>query len=501
MSDTATNYTTVVGLEVHVQLLTRTKLFCGCVNKFNPTQPNVQTCPVCLGLPGSLPVMNRHAFELAVKTGLALNCKIPHLTKWDRKQYYYPDLPKGYQISQYDLPFSSDGWLEIAVGEPSEKRRIGIIRAHLEEDAGKNLHDETGRGGESLVDLNRAGTPLLEIVTKPDIRSAAEAHAFLDELKLLLTYLEVSDCNMQEGSLRCDANVNLHLNADGGQVATPIVEIKNLNSFRGVEQAIEYEARRQFDQWKSTGHKLGDVSKETRGWDAERGVTVGQRGKEEASDYRYFPDPDLVPVTIEDAWRERIQAGLIEFPAAKRQRFEAEHHLSHYDASVVVAQGRPFADYFERVVAGCGDAKQAANWVTQDVLREMKERQLTIETFPLTADVLGTLLHRIVARKITVNSGRIVFAALLDQSASSQPVGVEAVDAIVSEKGLAITSGANELAPIIDAVLAANAKIVADVKGGKQQAIGALIGQVMKQTKGADPQVVRELLQSRIAAQ
>jgi aspartyl-tRNA(Asn)/glutamyl-tRNA(Gln) amidotransferase subunit B len=500
------NYTTVVGLEVHVQLLTRTKLFCGCVNRFNPTQPNVQTCPVCLGLPGSLPVMNRHAFELALKTGLALNCEIPTLTKWDRKQYYYPDLPKGYQISQYDLPFSSDGWLEIADdsqatdSQATRPRRIGIIRAHLEEDAGKNFHDESGQGGESLVDLDRAGTPLLEIVTKPDIRSGDEAHAFLDELKLLLTYLEVSDCNMQEGSLRCDANVNLHIAADSGTVATPIVEIKNLNSFRGVEQAIEYEARRQFEQWKETGKKLGEVAKETRGWDAERGVTFGQRGKEEASDYRYFPDPDLVPVTIEESWREQLRAGLIEFPAAKRQRFIADHHLSHYDASVIVAQGRSFANYFERVVAACGDAKQAANWLTQDVLREMKDHQLAIEAFPISADVLGALLHRIVARKITVNSGRIVFTAILERLSAAQPADIAAVDAIISEKGLAITSGADELTPIIDAILAANAKIVADVKGGKQQAIGALIGQVMKQAKGADPQVVREVLQNRIAA-
>jgi aspartyl-tRNA(Asn)/glutamyl-tRNA(Gln) amidotransferase subunit B len=501
MSDTATTYTTVVGLEVHVQLLTKTKLFCGCANRFNPTQPNVQTCPVCLGLPGSLPVMNRRAFELALKTGLALNCQIPALTKWDRKQYYYPDLPKGYQISQYDLPFSSNGWLEIATDPQAQPpRRIGIIRAHLEEDAGKNLHDESGRGGDSFVDLNRAGTPLLEIVTQPDIRSGAEAHAFLDELKLLLTYLEVSDCNMQEGSLRCDANVNLHVAADGGTIATPIVEVKNLNSFRGVEQAIEYEAKRQFDLWKETGKKLGEVAKETRGWDAERSVTFGQRGKEEASDYRYFPDPDLVPVTIEEAWREQIRADLAEFPAAKRQRFQSQHHLSHYDASVIVDQGRPFADYFERVTAIGGDAKQAANWLTQDVLREMKERQLAIESFPISAEVLGMLLQRIVARKITTNSGRIVFAALLEHSADSQPASVEAMDAIINEKGLAITSGADELTPIIDAVLAANAKIVADVKGGKQQAVGALIGQVMKQAKGADPQVVREMILSRIGA-
>ena len=317
-----------------------------------------------------------------MKTGLALNCTIPPLTKWDRKQYYYPDLPKGYQISQYDLPFSAEGWLEITTD--SQTRRIGIIRAHLEEDAGKNLHDETGRGGDSLIDLNRAGTPLLEIVSKPDLRSGAEAHAYLDELKLLLTYLEVSDCNMQEGSLRCDANVNLHVQTDDGlTVATPIVEIKNLNSFRGVESAIEYEARRQVEEWERTGHKLGDVPKETRGWNAERGVTFGQRGKEEASDYRYFPDPDLVPVTISEDWKRQIREQFGEFPAAKRRRFETEHQLSHYDASVIVAQGQSFADYFERVAAICGDAKQAANWMTQDVLREMKERKTPIDEFPI----------------------------------------------------------------------------------------------------------------------
>jgi len=496
------NYTTVVGLEVHVQLLTQTKLFCGCVNKFNPTQPNVQTCPVCLGLPGSLPVMNRQAFELALTTGLALNCTIPPLTKWDRKQYYYPDLPKGYQISQYDLPFSAEGWLEITTDpKAGTTRRIGIIRAHLEEDAGKNLHDETGRGGDSLIDLNRAGTPLLEIVSKPDLRSGAEAHAYLDELKLLLTYLAVSDCNMQEGSLRCDANVNLHVHDGGGQtVATPIVEIKNLNSFRGVESAIEYEAQRQFDEWKRTGHKLGDVPKETRGWDAERGVTFAQRGKEEASDYRYFPDPDLVPVTISEEWKRQIRGQFHEFPAAKRQRFQTEHALSHYDSSVIVAQGRSFADYFERVAQAGGDAKQAANWVTQDVLREMKERQLEIERFPISADVLGLLLQKIGRRQITNNSGRIVFATLLERYSLPGQAGPDDVERIIAEKSLAITAGGSELAPVIDAVLAGNAKIVADVLGGKQQAIGALIGQVMRQAKGADPQVVREMLVAKIAS-
>ncbi|HUE13531.1 MAG TPA: Asp-tRNA(Asn)/Glu-tRNA(Gln) amidotransferase subunit GatB [Planctomycetaceae bacterium] len=491
------NYMTVVGLEVHVQLLTQTKLFCGCANRFNPTQPNVQTCPVCLGLPGSLPVMNRFAFELALKTGLALNCTIPPLTKWDRKQYYYPDLPKGYQISQYDLPFSVEGWLEITTD--SQTRRIGIIRAHLEEDAGKNLHDETGRGGDSLIDLNRAGTPLLEIVSKPDLRSGAEAHAYLDELKLLLTYLQVSDCNMQEGSLRCDANVNLHVQTDDGlTVATPIVEVKNLNSFRGVESAIEYEAQRQFEQWKQTGHKLGDVPKETRGWDAERGVTFAQRGKEEASDYRYFPDPDLVPVTVSEDWKRRLHDQFCEFPATKRRRFETAYQLSHYDASVIVAQGQSFAAYFERVAATGGDAKQAANWVTQDVLREMKERKTSIEEFPISPDVLGAILSKIGQRQITTNSGRTVFNEILAGGAAA--TGSAAVEQIIAAKSLAITADAGELAPVVEVVLAKNAKIVADVQAGKQQAIGALIGQVMRQAKGADPQIVRELLIAKIAS-
>lgn len=496
------NYTTVVGLEVHVQLLTQTKLFCGCANRFNPAHPNVQTCPVCLGLPGSLPVMNRQAFELALKTGMALNCGIPPVTKWDRKQYYYPDLPKGYQISQYDLPFSSDGWLEIKTDpQDGTTKRIGIIRAHLEEDAGKNLHDESGRGADSQVDLNRAGTPLVEIVSMPDIRSGSEAHAYLNELKLLLTYLEVSDCNMQEGSLRCDANVNLHVHADDGHtIPTPIVEVKNLNSFRGVEQAIEYEARRQIEEWKRTGHKLGDVPKETRGWDAERGVTFGQRGKEEASDYRYFPDPDLVPVLVDKQWRERVRESFCEFPAARRQRFESNYQLSLYDASVIVNQGRRFADYFEKLAVSSGDGKLAANWVTQSVLRDINEGKATLESVEATSDLLSETLKNIRDRKITTHTARIVYDEILSGGIAAGGAAKETVDRYVADKGLAVTSNADDLTPIIDSVLSANAKIVADVKGGKQQALGALIGQVMRQVKGADPQVVRELLSQKIAA-
>ena len=296
MSDTP--YDIVIGLEIHVQLQTQSKLFCGCSTKFG-APPNTQTCPVCTGMPGSLPVMNRRAFELGLRTAVALNCQIAPFTKWDRKNYYYPDLPKGYQISQFDLPFSFEGWLDISDPKGKiEPRRIGIIRAHLEEDAGKSMHDEAAGQADSKIDLNRTGTPLLEIVSKPDMRSPAEAKAFLTELKLLLTYLEVSDCNMQEGSLRVDANINLHIDTPEGKIATPSVEVKNMNSFRAVERAMEYEAERHWQVWQETGQRLGDVPKQTRGWDDVADVTRGQRHKDESSDYRYFPDPDLVPVRV-----------------------------------------------------------------------------------------------------------------------------------------------------------------------------------------------------------
>jgi len=493
--------TTIIGLEVHVQLLTKSKIFCGCSTEFNPTQPNVQTCPVCLGLPGSLPVMNRQAFELAVKTAVAINCDIAPFTKWDRKQYYYPDLPKGYQISQFDLPFSDDGWLEIDVSpETGEKRKIGIIRAHLEEDAGKNMHDESGRGTDSQVDLNRAGTPLLEIVSQPDLRSPAEAKQYLEELRLLLTYLNVSDCNMQEGSLRCDANVNLHiLQDDGHKIATPIVEVKNLNSFRNVELALEYEVQRQAEEFAKTGRKLGDVPKETRGWDANRGVTFAQRGKEEASDYRYFPDPDLVPVTVSSEFLDAIRASLCEFPAARRKRLQSTYGLSDYDVRVIVDQGQAFVDYFEEVAGLCGDGKQACNWVTQDVLREMNERQLVIGAFPIRAAVLANLLERINKKQITIKSAREVFLELLVENHSRRVISSAHLDQIIAEKGLAIVTDTGELERVIGEIVGKNPKAVADFKAGKQAAVGALIGQVMKQVKGADPQTVRTMLVEKLS--
>jgi len=492
------DYTTIIGLEVHVQLLTASKIFCGCANLFNPDNPNVQTCPVCLGLPGSLPVMNREAFKLSVKTGLALNCEIVGFTKWDRKQYYYPDLPKAYQISQFDLPFSADGWVDIEVPSTEETRRVRLIRAHLEEDAGKNIHDESGRGQDSRVDLNRTGTPLLEIVTQPDIRSAEEARVFLEELRLMLRYIGVSDCEMQEGSLRCDANVNLHVHENGESIPTPIVEIKNLNSFRGVEAAIEHQLKKQVKAWETDRKRMGEVPKTTVGWDANRNVTFEQRGKEEAADYRYFPDPDLCPVTVSQQEIDEIRSTICELPAARRARYVEDLGLTPYDAGVIVDQGADFASYFDGVCDTCGDSKQAANWVTQDVQRELNERSIEVADFPIVAAVLGALLKKVVAGEITIKSGRDVFAALLSEADEGQTPDIARIDAIISEKGLGKEQDTGKIDAVIQAVIDRNASVADDVRNGKMQAVGPLIGQVMRELKGADAKDVRQMILDKL---
>src|SRR3954462_7170377 len=424
------SYTTIIGLEVHVQLSTASKLFCGCSTMFG-AEPNTQTCPVCIGLPGTLPVMNREAFQLSLRTAIALKCEIPSFTKWDRKQYYYPDLPKNYQISQFDLPMSQEGRLEISDPKGAfEPKTVRIRRAHLEEDAGKMLHDEKTGKGDSLIDLNRTGTPLLEIVTEPDLRSSAEAKVFLNELKLLLTYLGVSDCNMQEGSLRVDANVNLHIDRPEGKVATPIVEIKNMNSFRAVERALDYEAERQWHEWQETGRKLGEAPKQTRGWDDAAGVTRGQRSKEESSDYRYFPDPDLAPVKVDQKQVAEIRSGLGELPAALRSRLESVYGLSAYDADVLVNQGQSVVDYFLQVSEACGDGKAAANWVTQDVLRLMKERDIEITEVPVRSGVLADLIRKVKAGEVPSARAREIFQVMadggVDAAAAMQSLGIAA---------------------------------------------------------------------------
>ena len=498
----ATAYDIVVGIEVHVQLRTRTKLFCGCTTEFRPDAPNTQTCPVCLGLPGALPVMNREAFQLALTTALALNCEIATETRWDRKQYYYPDLPKAYQISQYDQPFSARGWLEIAADDPdSPHRRIRITRAHLEEDAGRNLHDESGRGADSRVDLNRAGTPLLEIVSEPDLRSASEARRCLEALHSLLLFLGVSDCNMQEGSLRCDANVNLHIpQPDGTLVATPIVELKNMNSFRNVELAVEYEARRQYQQWQKTRQKLGDLPKQTRGWDAERGVTFSQREKEESSDYRYFPDPDLQFVCTTSEQVDRIRKSLPESPAARRQRFISTLGLSTYDADVILDQGPELTDWFELVANTCRDPKTAANWVTQDILRDLKACGCSLQEFPITAPILGTLLACVTGERITTKSARDVYAALRSSAESGTLPQINDIERIIQERKLEIVRDTAALDAAINAAIAARPDAVRDFLAGKSNALGPLIGMIMKQAAGADPKQVRERLISAVEA-
>jgi aspartyl-tRNA(Asn)/glutamyl-tRNA(Gln) amidotransferase subunit B len=476
-------YTTVIGLEVHVQLATQSKLFCRCSTRFG-AEPNTQTCPVCIGMPGTLPVMNREAFYLALKTAVALNCKIPEFTKWDRKQYYYPDLPKGYQISQFDLPMSENGYLEISDPKGSfEPKRVGIIRAHLEEDAGKSVHDEIAAKGDSLIDLNRTGTPLLEIVSEPDLRSSLEARVFLNELKLLLTYLGVSDCNMQEGSLRVDANVNLHVPTEGESVPTPIVEIKNMNSFRAVERALDYEAARQYQQWQETHQTLGNAPKQTRGWDEPAGVTRGQRSKEESSDYRYFPDPDLVPVTVTPDEMEKLRDSLGELPAALGRRLTEQHGLSQYDAEVLVNQGRPLVNYFLEVVQLGTDSKAAVNWVTQEVLRQLKDREETIEQFNVPPDALAELIAKIKSGDIPSTRGREVFEVM---SGASKTVA-QAMDTLAI-----VEVDPSDLSSLCEKLLATNPKIVADVQNGKLKAIGSLIGQAKKQNPNVTPDQVRE---------
>jgi aspartyl-tRNA(Asn)/glutamyl-tRNA(Gln) amidotransferase subunit B len=521
-------YDIIIGLEVHVQLLTRTKLFCGCSTRFG-APANTQTCPVCLGMPGALPVMNGRAFELALRAAAALDCELARFTKWDRKQYFYPDLPKGYQISQYDLPFSRNGHLEIALEEDSESRvgqaraasagppaprqaaapggpaaadaalshpttratgsasavrRVGIIRVHLEEDAGKSMHDEAAGTADSRIDLNRAGTPLLEIVTQPDLRSPAEAKTFLTELKLLLTYLGVSDCNMQEGSLRVDGNINLHIHTADGHVATPIVEVKNMNSFRSVERAMAYEAQRQLAEWQETGQRLGDVPKQTRGWDDAVGVTHAQRHKEESHDYRYFPDPDLVPVTATEEQIARVRTELGELPAALRQRLQGAHGISSYDADVLVNQGRTLVDYYLDLAQRSGDGKLAANWVTQSVLRTLNERQVTIADYPVYAARLAELLGKVQAGDLDTSRGREVLEDMLASGRSAaeamRHLGIVKVDE-------------SALEALCRELVAANPKTVADIRAGNTKAAAAFIGQAKKRNPNVDPRRVQEI--------
>lgn len=486
-----------IGLEVHMHLKTRTKLFCGCAVEYD-APPNARCCPVCLGMPGVLPVMNARAVELAVRMAMALDCRIPALAKWDRKHYYYPDLPKNFQISEYDEPLGVGGHLDVAVpvgeGEPPRVVRVGINRVHLEEDAGKLMHAEAG--GTSVVDLNRTGTPLLEIVSEPDMHSADEARAYCQALRQMAVYLGVGDCNMQLGQMRFEPNISLRIGTapDGRPRYTPIAEIKNLNSFRGVERAVLHEIARHRDEVAADpdGYTLEARGKETRGFVDADGTTFLQRSKEEAHDYRYFPEPDLVPFVPEPAWLERVRASVPELPEARRARFAEAYGLSAYDAGVLTAE-RDLADFFEAVARATGDPKAAANWVAQDVLRVLNERKVPVGELGVSAEGLAELIGLVKAGTINRNTAAEVFEKM--------HAGGRDAKAIVEHEGLAQVSDTSELQTLVAKAIDENPRAADDFRGGKQAAIGRLIGAVMKASGGkANPQVVRDLLTKTLCA-
>ena len=465
----------VIGLEVHAQLKTETKIFCGCSTAFG-APPNTHVCPVCLGMPGVLPVLNRKVVEFALRMALATGCRIAPASRFARKNYFYPDLPKGYQISQYELPIAEHGAVEIVVDGVS--RKIGITRIHMEEDAGKLTHDP--HRPVSRVDFNRTGVPLIEIVSEPDLRSPAEAGAYLRKLRTILRYLEISDGNMEEGSFRCDANISLR--PAGQEALGTRTELKNINSFRFVEKALHYEIERH----REILSEGGAVVQETRLWDDAANRTYSMRGKEEAHDYRYFPDPDLLPLTIDAQWIEAVRRSLPELPDARCQRYSAEFGLSAYDAEVLTA-ARELADYFEGCVAAGATPKPAANWIMVNLLGLLNAENRSIAESPVTAEALAELLRLVDAGKI---SGKIAKTVFDEMAASGRPAV-----AIIAEKGLVQVSDAGTLEPVIAKILAANTAQVADYRAGKTKVLGFFVGLVMKATRGqANPQVVNDLL-------
>jgi len=483
------DYKVIVGLEIHVQLCTRTKMFCGCAVEFG-AEPNSRVCPVCLGMPGVLPVMNKQAVEYAVLVALALNCDVANFTKWDRKSYYYPDLPKNYQISQYDLPLGSNGFIEIPL-QSGKTKKIRITRAHLEEDAGKNLHTA---GNFSQVDLNRAGTPLLEIVTEPDMNSGAETRALAVELQRMVRYLGVSEADMQKGHMRFEPNINLIVTRDEPEYKTPIVEVKNLNSFRALERSIDYEAQRQLDEFLETGQTMEMGNKSTRGWDDEKEMTILQREKEEAHDYRYFPEPDLVPVELTDSWLSDIRSRMCELPIKKQIRFVTEYGLSDYDAGVLTAE-RSTAEFFDASVKAGGDPKKICNLVTQDYQKLANEKGCSVSDLGVTPEKVAQLAKMITGGVVSATASSTIAAITVTDSDKTP-------EEIAAEHNLIQKSDAGELEKIVDEVLKENLQAVEDVtSGGKKssKARGFLLGQVMQKTKGrANPKVVSEILDKKL---
>jgi aspartyl-tRNA(Asn)/glutamyl-tRNA(Gln) amidotransferase subunit B len=482
-TDALARYEAVIGLEVHVQLATATKIFCGCPTSFG-APPNTNVCPVCLGMPGALPVLSRQAVELAIKGALALKCRIRAVSRFARKNYFYPDLPKGYQISQYDEPFAEQGYVDVAAG--GSVRRVGITRVHMEDDAGKSIHDGFKDSDRySYVDLNRSGTPLIEIVSEPDMRSSDEAYQFLTELKQTLQFIEVSTCDMEKGHLRCDANVSVRLK--GEEKLGTKAEVKNLNSFRFLRQALDFEIARQV----ALIERGGRVVQETRLYNPDAGETFSMRSKEDAHDYRYFPEPDLLPLRISDEWFRRISAELPELPSKKRARFVAEYGLREYDADVLTAT-RAAAEYFETAAKTAGDAKTAANWVMGDLLGLLKSEGKEIADSPVSATNLGELVKLIAAGDISGKLAKEIFPKMF---ATGEPSS-----AIIEREGLKQISDTSALDRIIDEVIAGNPKQVEQFKGGKTTVINFLVGQIMRSTRGqANVTVVTDLLKRRLS--
>lgn len=472
-------YEAVIGLEVHAELLTDSKIFCGCSTKFG-SEPNTQVCPVCLGLPGTLPVLNKKVVEYAVRAGLALNCTIANFSKMDRKNYFYPDLPKAYQISQYDLPLCSNGYIKIEV--EGGTKRIGIKRIHIEEDAGKLLHEGTDG---SLVDYNRAGVPLIEIVSEPDISTPEEAYQYLVKLKSILEYTEVSDCKMQEGSLRVDTNVSVR--PVGTTELGTKIELKNLNSFKAVQKALEYEIKRQI----KVLEEGGTIVQETRRWNEAKGITEPMRTKEEAHDYRYFPEPDLVPIIVTEEWKEEIRKTLPEMPDAKRERFITQYGLPEYDAKVITSS-KKMADFFEKCASNYHSPKIVSNWLMGEFARLLNDTGKEIDEVPITPDMLIELLKLVDDNVISGSIAKTVFEEMFFTGKKPQ--------IIVEEKGLRQIADEGELRRIVRKVIEENPKSVEDYKKGKEKALGFLVGQVMKETKGkANPQLTNQLLREELS--
>lgn len=475
-------YEPVIGLEVHAQLLTRSKIFCGCSTTFGE-EPNTQTCPVCTGQPGSLPVLNRKAVEFAIKIGLATHCRIAPYSVFARKNYFYPDLPKGYQISMYEHPLAEEGFIEITL--QGKKKRIGIIRIHMEEDAGKLKHGETPETARfSYVDFNRTGVPLVEIVSGPDIRSPQEAGEYLRRLRAILQYLEVCTGDMEKGTFRCDANVSVR--PKGETRFGTRTELKNMNSFRHVEKALEYEIKRQI----RTLEEGEEVIQETRLWDASQNITVSMRGKEEAHDYRYFPDPDLVPLKVGEDWIEEIRQSLPELPDRKKERFIQEYRLPEYDAEILTST-KAMANYFEACVRLFPDPKTVSNWMMGDLLRELKKDDREVDQCPVTPQHLAGMLSMMKDGTISGKLAKDVFEEMYRTGDSPEK--------IVREKGWVQILDTGEIEGAIERVVEANPKLVEDYQRGKEKVFGFLVGEVMKQTKGkANPKLVNELLRKKL---